>query len=174
MEMPRFSVELLVTQGVIGSIHNKREGYFEGFNQRVRIDLDGDGWGGLGHHGNTRKAGSGRITIGIAAGTAGLRRDDGAGGRRSFSKAVSMRRACDFLVPWRDPGAGVALAGRKNEACEIAETRHIATILVARPRVLRAGGQWPDFACPFCADAVLADPDDRAVDDRIFEIRVTV
>ena len=93
MEMPRFSFELLVTQGVIGNIHNKREGYFEGFNQRVRIGLDGDGWGGLGHHGNTRKAGSGRITIGIAAGTAGLRRDDGAGGRRSLSKAVSLRRA---------------------------------------------------------------------------------
>jgi hypothetical protein len=28
-------------------------------------------------------------------------------------------------------------------------------------------------AFPFCAGAALVDPDDRAVDDRVFEIRVT-
>jgi hypothetical protein len=113
---------------------------------------------------------------GNLAATAGLRRDDGSGAPPIIveDRVAAQSVACDFLDPWRDPDAGVALAGRKNEACEIAEARHIATILVARPRVLRAGGQWPDFACPFCADAVLADPDDRAVDDRIFEIRVTV
>jgi hypothetical protein len=36
-----------------------------------------------------------------------------------------------------------------------------------------ATGQWPDFESPFCADAMLVDPDDRAVDDRVFEIQVT-
>ena len=39
MDMPRFSVELLVAQRVIGSIHDKREGYLEGFNQRIRMIL---------------------------------------------------------------------------------------------------------------------------------------
>jgi hypothetical protein len=38
------------------------------FNHRVRIDLEGDGCGGLGHHGNDRKAGSARIRIEITEG----------------------------------------------------------------------------------------------------------
>ncbi|HEV7911831.1 MAG TPA: hypothetical protein VGP28_12300 [Methylocella sp.] len=51
METPRFSVDLLLARRVLGSIHDKREGYLEGFNHRVGMDLEGDGCGGLGHPG---------------------------------------------------------------------------------------------------------------------------
>ena len=37
----------------------------------------------------------------------------------------------------------------------------------------RAIGRWPDFASPFCAGALLVDPDDRAVDDGVLEIGIT-
>jgi len=60
---------------------------------------------------------------GNLAATAGLRRDDGSGAPPIIveDRVAAQSVACDFLDPWRDPDAGVALAGRKNEACEIAE-----------------------------------------------------
>jgi hypothetical protein len=36
----------------------------------------------------------------------------------------------------------------------------------------RASGLWPDFESPFCAGAMLVDPDECAVDEDIFEIGI--
>ena len=61
---------------------------------------------------------------GNLAATAGLRRDDGSGAPPIIveDRVAAQSVACDFLDPLRDPGAGVALAGRKNDACEIVES----------------------------------------------------
>ena len=112
MEMPRFSVELLVAQRVIGSVNNEREGYLEGFNQRVRIDLDGDGCGGLGYRGNDRKAGSGRIRIEIAEGL------------------DVARIEADFLLRLAQGGDGRALVPRLDLA---SRTGDLSGIKPARP-----------------------------------------
>ncbi|MGH6869079.1 MAG: pentapeptide repeat-containing protein, partial [Methylocella sp.] len=53
------------------------------------------------------------------------------------------------------PDAGVPPTGQKNVL-----------------RQARDEARWPDFESPFCAGAMLADPDDRAVDDRVFEVLV--
>jgi len=37
----------------------------------------------------------------------------------------------------------------------------------------RAIDRWPDFESPFCAGAMLVDPNDCAVDHRVLEIRVS-
>ena len=41
--------------------------------------------------------------------------------------------------------------------------------MVVRPH---ANAQWPETEPPFCAGAVLVDPNDGAVDQRVFEIRI--
>ena len=78
-----------------------------------------------------------------------------------------MSALADSLDQWFDPDAVVALAGQKNEAYEIAERLDHCDDL---------GGQATsrlDNGLISSLDAMLVGPDDRAVDDRVFEIQVT-
>src|ERR1700686_3148017 len=74
---------------------------------------------------------------------------------------------CDSLDQWFDPDAVVALAGQKNEAYEIAERLDHCDDLGGQATSRPANGLISSL------DAMLVGPDDRAVDDRVFEIRVT-
>jgi hypothetical protein len=64
----------------------------------------------------------------------------------------------------------MTLAGQKEEANEIAEGVDQDHDFggQAAPRT----ALWPDFESPFCAGAMLADPDECAIDENIFEIRI--
>jgi len=107
---------------------------------------------------------------------AGLGRDDGAGAapvefgpQPIIVKGLVAEQRREFDV--RDQGFGrhavVALARQKNEAHEIAERIDQSDDLGRQ-----AAARSPDFESPFCAGAMLVDPDDGAVDERVFEIRI--
>ena len=66
MEMPQFSVDLLMVQSVIGRVHEKGERHLEGFVHLAGIDLEGDWHGDFGHHRDNAKAGSSRKGVEIA------------------------------------------------------------------------------------------------------------
>lgn len=69
-----------------------------------------------------------------------------------------------------DTDAVVTLARQKNEADKIAERIDECHDFGRQPP--RASGLWPDFESPFSAGAMLVDPDERAIDEDIFEIGV--
>jgi hypothetical protein len=110
------------------------------------------------------------------AGTAGLRRDERAGAPPIELDAqpiiveglvAEQSVECDSLDQWFDPDAVVALAGQKNEAYEIAERLDHCDDLGGQATSRPANGLISSL------DAMLVGPDDRAVDDRVFEIQVT-
>ena len=78
-----------------------------------------------------------------------------------------MSALADSLDQWFDPDAVVALAGQKNEAYEIAERLDHCDDLGGQATSRPANGLISSL------DAMLVGPDDRAVDDRVFEIQVT-
>lgn len=69
-----------------------------------------------------------------------------------------------------DADAIVTLAGQQYEANEMAEGVDQSHDFRGSGR--HASGLWPDFESPFCAGAMLVGPDERAVDEDIFEIRI--
>jgi hypothetical protein len=79
-----------------------------------------------------------------------------------------MSKSPEIWRPRPAFGGMMALAPRQSLPKAVSAAQSHASLGPAQDE-----GQWPDFASPFCAGAVLADPDDHAVDVRIFEIRVT-
>jgi hypothetical protein len=66
-----------------------------------------------------------------------------------------------------DTNAVVTLAGQEDKANEIAEGINQSHDFGGET----AGGLRPDFESPFCAGAMLVDPDERATDDRRKTVR---
>ena len=76
----------------------------------------------------------------------------------------------DPLDQRRNADAVVALAGKQQEAASGCRAHRRARRFSSSARL--AIGRWPDFESPPCAGAMLVDPDDGAVDDGVFEVRV--
>ena len=91
---------------------------------------------------------------------------------RLLSKALSASRAADGDAGDQrfDADAIVPPTRQQDEARQIAERIDKRDDFARQTAALIT--RLPDFESPFSAGAMLVDPDDRAVDHGVFEIRI--